>query len=103
MRTVFDIIKKPQPTSRLTNQKMEQQYNTKHGTRKRTFHHGDKVYALNFKGSKQHWVPGEIIEKIGNVIYNTLIDLGNRQRLVRAHADQLRPRYSEDDNSSRLI
>ncbi|XP_037816409.1 uncharacterized protein K02A2.6-like [Lucilia sericata] len=100
MRTVFDIIKKPKVTNRETNQKMEKQYNTKHGTRKRTYLHGDQVYALNFKGNKQHWVPGEFIEKIGNVVYNTLIYVANRKILVRSDTDQLRLRYTESDNSS---
>lgn len=61
MRTIFDIISKTTFTSRKRNYEMENQYNTSHGTRKRVFHQGEQVYALNFKGNKQYWVPGEII------------------------------------------
>ncbi|XP_037811609.1 uncharacterized protein LOC119603601 [Lucilia sericata] len=76
---------------------METQYNKKHGTKKRIYNTGDLVYAKNFRFNKSYQVPGEIIEKVGNVIYNTLINVGDSKILVRAHADQLRLRTPTED------
>lgn len=100
MRTVFDLIPKPPVISQAKDSHMENQYNRKHGTRNRSFNHGDLVYAKNFKGNKSYWVPGEIIERVGNVIYNTLIEVDDRHILVRAHTDQLRSRDFDDQHST---
>lgn len=48
---------------------------------------------------KSYWTTDEIIERKGQVIYNTLIDVRDRKILVRAHTDQLRYRESEESNS----
>ncbi|XP_058985848.1 uncharacterized protein K02A2.6-like [Musca domestica] len=99
MRTVFDVLRKQQSPEYNVNHKMEQQYNTKHGTKNREFSNGELVYARNFKGNKSYWTTGEIVERKGKVIYNTLIDVGDRKILVRAHTDQLRHRESVESSS----
>lgn len=98
MRTIFDALKKT-PISPVTrNENMEQQYNSKHGTKSRSFKHGDLVYAREFKNNKSLWVPGEILAKIGNVTYDTFVKVGNHHKIIKAHADQLRHRTSEDSD-----
>lgn len=99
MRTVHDLISKPPSKGQNRNSQLETQYNRKHGTRDRSFKQGDLVYAKNFRANKSHWVPGEIVEKIGNVTYNTLIEVDDRHILVRAHTDQLRSRESDQENN----
>lgn len=96
MRTIFDMLVKPPEKSHDRNDSMEAQYNAKHGTKRRSFQPGDLVYAENFKANKSYWVPGEIIEKVGNVVYNTLIEVGGRNITVRSHADQLRLRVASE-------
>lgn len=71
-------------------QSMKRQFDRAHGAKEKLFQPKDKVYASVFKGkNKFKWIPGEVIERVGNVIYNVLLSDG---KLIRAHANQLRKR-----------
>ncbi|XP_073821555.1 uncharacterized protein [Musca autumnalis] len=96
MRTIFDALRKPSTSALERNEKMENQYNAKHGTKPKSFKPGDLVYAKEFRHNKSEWVPGEIINKTGTVTYDTAIWVGSRKKLIKAHADQLRTRLADE-------
>lgn len=99
MRITLDILKPPKQNTNLpldVEQKVCQQFNMKHGAKLRIFGEQDNVYARVYKGNNQFcWSPGIIIERVGNVIYNVLLNSG---RLIRVHANQLRTRHNTDKN-----
>lgn len=68
------------------NTKMEEDYNRRVGAKDRSFAPGERTTARI--GPNSEWVPGTIIERLGNVMYNVLLEDG---RLRRAHINQLRP------------
>lgn len=73
------------PSAVTKNTEMERRYNVKHGARARSFVTGERVTARI--GPDANWTLGEIIEKIGSVMYNVHLDDG---RLRRLHTNQLR-------------
>lgn len=64
----------------LSKQKQEEQYNRRHGVKSKIFEPGMKVYVQIHTYNKWSWILGEIIEKVGRVIYNILVN--TRSRLV---------------------
>ncbi|XP_053691563.1 uncharacterized protein K02A2.6-like [Sabethes cyaneus] len=58
---------------------------------RRTFQRNDFVYAKVYKNNAWSWVPGTILEKVGNVMFNVWIQ---DRRLIRSHLNQLRSRLS---------
>ncbi|XP_055695953.1 uncharacterized protein K02A2.6-like [Lutzomyia longipalpis] len=98
-RTIFDLLAPPtEPTDPVRNQKMEEQYNAKHGAKRRTFERKEGVYVKKyFPGGRFKWVEGETIERKGNVIYTVRLPNGS---IIRAHVNQMRPRYEDSHNSS---
>lgn len=90
-RTTLDMLK---PSTQATceqkrNSLMEVQFNRHHGAKKRVFQKNQKVYASTFKTGKLSWLAGVVIERVGNVLYNVLLEGG---KLIRAHTNQLRAR-----------
>ncbi|XP_055714221.1 uncharacterized protein K02A2.6-like [Phlebotomus papatasi] len=79
------------------NLTMEQQFNKKHGAKKRIFNPGEKVFARMYTTNKRVWAPGEIIERRGNVNYNVLVQWCQGDRLIRSHCNQLRSRFTDGD------
>ncbi|XP_018406503.1 PREDICTED: uncharacterized protein K02A2.6-like [Cyphomyrmex costatus] len=107
VRTMLDLLKSTkQPETPRHNIKQEEQFNKQHGARDRKFNCGDLVYAKQYVGNSWKWIPGTIIEQIGNVMYNILLDSNRRQPLVRCHTNQLLDRYAEGecraDSNARL-
>ncbi|XP_055715629.1 uncharacterized protein K02A2.6-like [Phlebotomus papatasi] len=94
VRTVFDLLKIPaeEPTRR--NERMEEAYNRRHGTKSRSFTRGEEVFAKRYAqgGERFTWVSGTIIERRGTVNYNVRLANGT---IIRAHINQLKRRYSE--------
>ncbi|XP_055714390.1 uncharacterized protein K02A2.6-like [Phlebotomus papatasi] len=92
-RTIFDLLRhRPEEPVR-RNEKMEEQYNRRHGTKSRSFVRGEEVYAKKFvQGGKFYWVPGKIIERRGSVSYNVRLSDGG---IIRSHTNQLKRRYTE--------
>ncbi|KMQ83776.1 hypothetical protein RF55_19123 [Lasius niger] len=43
-------------------------------------------------------MPGVLIEQVGNVMYNILLDSNRKQPLVRCHTNQLMARYLDDED-----
>ena len=81
------------------DEKMESQYNRKHGTKQRQFYPNDPVFAMNYSESRRTWIPAIILQKIDTVMY--AVQAGNRT--WRRHQNQLRPRYAgQNQNSVKL-
>nr|CAD2199249.1 unnamed protein product [Meloidogyne enterolobii] len=76
--------------------KMANQFNQKHGAKNSSFAPKDPVYLLNFRQNKTHWLPGTIIERVGNSpTYR--VSVPSLGRDVHRHANQLRRRFMSDD------
>ncbi|XP_058817794.1 uncharacterized protein K02A2.6-like [Topomyia yanbarensis] len=86
-RTTLDLLKPPVDFMPTKNQNMENQFNRHHGAKRRNFEKGDRVFASTFKYGKRVWLAGTIIERVGSVNYNVLLD---GSRLMRSHTNQLR-------------
>lgn len=75
----------PRPHQELARDKqMEEQFNGKHGAMARNFKQGEEVIYKKHQNSS--WRNAKIIEAVGTVNYNILVD----SRVVRAHTNQLR-------------
>lgn len=101
IHTNLDLMKpKPVCNRELDQQQqsMKRQFDRAHGAKEKLFQPKDKVYASVFKGkNKFKWIPGEVIERVGNVIYNVLLSDG---KLIRAHANQLRKRSHTTESAA---
>ncbi|XP_038116866.1 uncharacterized protein K02A2.6-like [Culex quinquefasciatus] len=95
MRTSLELLRPPSKFTKDNNNKQDQQFNAKHGAKEKSFVVRDKVYAQVHQGNNWSWVAGEVIECVGRVMYN--VWLPERQRLIRSHSNQLRPRYDDCD------
>nr|XP_029733377.1 uncharacterized protein LOC115269109 [Aedes albopictus] len=64
---------------------------------KRSFSAGSKVFAKVYSSNENwKWMPGTILEAIGSVSYNVLLDCQvGRRKVLRSHVDQLRSRMEE--------
>jgi len=97
IRTSLDLLR---PTFRQASKnekqlKQEMQYNRKHRTQKKEFSPGTLVFVQVHAVNKWTWIPGEIVERVGKVIYNVLVPA--RRHLVRAHANQLKLRHDNNE------
>lgn len=75
------------------NEKMQQQFNEKHGAKEIHYNVKELVFARvhNNNNNGFDWKPGVVIERFGKVMYNVLLD---EEKLIRSHTNQLRRRYS---------
>lgn len=86
MRTTLDLLR---PTYQPPRQQL------KHN---RNFEAGSQVYAKVYSSNEVwKWMPGVVIERIGNVNYNILLDhqIG-RRKVLRSHIDQLKSRSGDE-------
>lgn len=88
IRTNLSLLLPPKETHHLKNVEQEKQFNQKHGAVQRDFHVKDSVNVIRHQNNKSHWEAGIVIEKIGNVMYNVLLNKSNK--LVRVHTNQMR-------------
>ncbi|XP_062541115.1 uncharacterized protein K02A2.6-like [Armigeres subalbatus] len=96
IRTVSSMILPPNhSTTDLQSQlkRQNERFNKKHGAVARQFLTGDKVYAQVHQGNSWQWQAATIIERIGKVNYNVLLE--DKQRLIRSHGNQLKHRAVE--------
>ena len=77
------LLPPPPPAPAEVDEKMEEDYNRKHGATQRHFKEGDGVI---YKNSNTKWRQGRVIEQVGKVMYTVLVD----GRVIRAHANQIR-------------
>lgn len=100
MRTTLDLFKpiKQFETSQ-HNIKQESQFNKQHRARDRKFSRDDLVYTLLIihMNNGWNWTSDIVIERIGNIMYNILLDSDDRP-LVRCHTNHLISRHSDEDH-----
>jgi hypothetical protein len=94
MKITLDFLKpsadsRSSPTDRMLKQNC--QFNAKHGAISRSFNQMDEIYVKVHRNNKWTWEPGHICEKVGNVHY--FVRLHSRRFVLKAHVNQLRPRY----------
>ena len=94
MKITLDFLKPSadsgsSPTDRMLKQNC--QFNAKHGAISRSFNQMDEIYVKVHRNNKWTWEPGHICEKVGNVHY--FVRLHSRRFVLKAHVNQLRPRY----------
>ena len=63
---------------------------------RRSFNQNELVFAKVYCRNTWKWAPGVILEKIGGVMYNVLVD----HRVLRSHINQLRGRTVNDSPST---
>ncbi|XP_062704639.1 uncharacterized protein K02A2.6-like [Aedes albopictus] len=86
LRTSLELLRPPSKFTKATNSKQDRQFNEKHGAKEKNFEVQDKVYAQVHQGNNWSWVAGEIVERVGRVMYNVWL---------RSHSNQLRKRYND--------
>ncbi|XP_055633543.1 uncharacterized protein K02A2.6-like [Toxorhynchites rutilus septentrionalis] len=87
MRTTLDLLR-PSP---------KPEFHPQHQPVKRSFLAGARVYAKVYSANeKWKWMPGVVLEAIGNVNYNILLDYQvGRRKVLLSHIDQLRTGMEE--------
>lgn len=94
LRTSLELVLPPTGFSKRHGLKQELQFNRKHGAKPKSFDVKDKVYAKLHRGNNWSWIAGEIVERIGTVLYNVWVS--DRQQLMRCHSNQLRNRFEDN-------
>ncbi|XP_055589501.1 uncharacterized protein K02A2.6-like [Uranotaenia lowii] len=96
VRTSLDLLKPPsQYFSKTTKQ--DQQFNRKHGAKARSYERQDLVWAKVYENNSWCWEPGQILERVGNVIYNVWHP--QKSKLIRSHCNQMRQRCESAEES----
>ncbi|XP_058448351.1 uncharacterized protein K02A2.6-like [Malaya genurostris] len=94
LRTSLDLLKPPTAYYKSADSKQEEQFNRKHGTKSRKYLIGESVWAKVHRNNTWTWEPGQVLERVGRVIYN--VWLSSEQNLIRSHCNQLRRRYGAE-------
>lgn len=81
---ISNILPPPALPDSQRNTMMEQQFNRKHGAVPRSFAEEERVLIRLHKAAE--WKEASIIEQMGNVMYNVLL----QGRVLRLHANQIR-------------
>lgn len=93
MRLPINAVLPQEDITTKRNEKMEQQFNKKHGAKKRVFQRGDDVRVqLQPKG---FWIKSQILQRIGTVIYLVRTVTGIERRV---HINQVLPYYKEEQD-----
>ncbi|XP_055605159.1 uncharacterized protein K02A2.6-like [Uranotaenia lowii] len=98
LRTALDLLKPPTSFYKQPESKQEIQFNRKHGTKALNYDVKDLVWTKVHRNNTWSWEPGQILERIGRVIYN--VWLSEKRNLVRSHTNQLRKRYESEQPTS---
>jgi hypothetical protein len=71
--------------------KMAQQFDLKNGAKLVEFTPGESIFLLNYRFGKTQWIPGTILERVGNSpTYR--VEVPMLKRVVHRHANQMRRR-----------
>lgn len=96
MKSTLDLVKPKVKFDIIRDDKMERQFDVKHGAKYRVFYPNQTVYVRDFRGRKIVWSSAKIVERIGTVVYNVECD----GFIWRRHANQIRVRYVFDNEDS---
>ncbi|PIO60823.1 integrase core domain protein [Teladorsagia circumcincta] len=91
IRTPLTQLAMPRHSAGDRNEDMEKQFNRHHGARSKSFEPEDAVWIKNFKGGKSKWIPGKVLLRHGNALYDVTVG----ETVERRHANQMLPRLSD--------
>ena len=92
IKTKFDLLYPDLTTKVNSAQEKQKEYFDKR-TKNRVFNDNDLVYVRNYsRTSNVRWIPGQIKKRIGNVLYEVILQNNN---LTRRHVNQLKIRMEE--------
>ena len=92
IKTKFDLLYPDLTTKVNSAQEKQKEYFDKR-TKNRVFNDNDLVYVRNYsRTSNVRWIPGRIKKRIGNVLYEVILQNNN---LTRRHVNQLKIRVEE--------
>ncbi|XGW17343.1 hypothetical protein V3C99_002165, partial [Haemonchus contortus] len=77
---------------------MENQFNRHYGIRPKSFEPKDTVWVMDFRRGGRKWIPARVLSRHGHAVYDVLIN----EAVERRHANQMRPRISEEAQDTRL-
>jgi hypothetical protein len=86
LRTPHDAIRPKNKQMGPRNKRIEEQFNRHHGATARFFHEGQSVLVRDYSKRRPTWVPGHIIRRRGNVLYEVQVG----PALWIRHANQMR-------------
>ena len=89
LRTSISVL---QLQSHLQREAMKGKAQKMHKVQGREFAEGDTVYLRMYEDPRGQWAPGVVIRRLGTVLY----DVRSSNKIVRRHANQLRPRSVDD-------
>ena len=76
-------------------QKQEMQMQARNKGKVRVFQEGDLVFVKDYRVSGPKWIPAQVLSPTGPLSYSISLSDG---RTLRRHVDDIRHRYSTDDN-----
>ncbi|XP_062541369.1 uncharacterized protein K02A2.6-like [Armigeres subalbatus] len=88
LRTSLDLLRPPTAYHKIENNKQDSQYNRKHGAKIINYCPKDLVWAKVYKNNRWKWEAGQVLERVGSVVYN--VWLQGKNILIRSHCNQLR-------------
>lgn len=94
IRICLDLIKPKADSDAHSNKdknEMKKQFDRKHGTKSRAFDSQKNYVSVHTSNNKFQWKSGTMIEHVGKVMYNILLE---NNRLIRARTNQLRNHYN---------
>ncbi|CAH8470540.1 unnamed protein product [Dicrocoelium dendriticum] len=77
------------------NRRMEQDFNRRHGAKKRSFTLGQKVLVHDYREGHAKWTPGTVKSKRGNIMYDVMVGA----QIWPRHANQLRPTLCQPEQA----
>ncbi|XP_055632417.1 uncharacterized protein K02A2.6-like [Toxorhynchites rutilus septentrionalis] len=96
LRTSLDLLKPPTPFHKVADPKQNAQFNKKHDAKPMNYDVKELVWAKVHRNNTWSWEPGQVLERVGRVLYNVWLQKEGRkskQNLIRTHCNQLRRRY----------
>lgn len=97
VRPKFDFLKPPVQPCLAINSKMESQFNSHNGAKRREFDIGDEVYYQLHSSNTWKWAPGTIKSRNGAVNYSVDVTTPSGRCIVKAHTNQLKRRYGKNE------
>ncbi|VDL63729.1 unnamed protein product [Nippostrongylus brasiliensis] len=79
------------PHAQMRRRNTEEQFNRRHGAKRRLFAFGEAVYVKQWKQAQFTWEKGTVKRRLGSVNYEVEVN----GKIVKKHANQLARRYDE--------
>nr|CDJ82068.1 Integrase domain containing protein [Haemonchus contortus] len=92
LRTPLTLLTMPRHSTAERDKNMENQFNRHYGTRPKSFEPEDTVWVMDFRRGGRKWIPARVLFRHEHAVYDVLI----KEAVERRHANQMRPRISEE-------